>query len=67
MYWMYILSYIVLSQKWLNKDNQTNIKTQINLMKLIYTLLREQWYSSGSLIAVVKITINRLVMEFVIC
>ena len=23
MYWMYILSYIVLSQKWLNKDDQT--------------------------------------------
>ena len=26
MYWMYILPYIVLSQKWLNKDDQTNIR-----------------------------------------
>ena len=25
MYWMYILSYIMLSQKWLNRDDQTII------------------------------------------
>ena len=35
MYWMYVLSYIVLSQKWLNKDDQINISPRVQWVKCV--------------------------------
>ena len=47
MYWMYILSYIVLSQKWLNKDDQTCVLRTHLFVSLINRTtemdVRDEW------------------------